>query len=46
LVITETYPCESAMLDHNHEERKDMERNVELSPESGQNIMQLIEKRN
>jgi len=34
------------MLDHNHEERKDMERNVELSPESGENIMQLIEKRN
>ena len=46
LIITETYPCEAAMLDHNHEERKDMERNVELSPESGQNIMQLIEKRN
>ena len=34
------------MLDHNHEERKDLERNVELSPESGEYIMQLIEKRN
>lgn len=46
LVITETYPCEAAMLDHNHEEREDLERNVELSPESGQDIMSKIEKRN
>ena len=34
LVITETYPCESANFDANHEERKDLEKNVELSPES------------
>lgn len=34
LIITETYPCESNSLDANLEERKDLERNVELSPES------------
>lgn len=34
IVITEAYPCKASELEDSMEEKKDMERNVELSPES------------
>ncbi|TNV85381.1 hypothetical protein FGO68_gene14830 [Halteria grandinella] len=46
ILITETYPGDALMNDENSSEvRRDLERNVELKPESAQEIIQLIEKR-